>query len=69
MSWEKYSYTCDPDHCDASVEITTKLPIVKPECFSCGRLMNLITVKNSEPVIGSVEDYLAYLKASGETGI
>ena len=63
MTWEKYLYTCDPDHCDASVEITTKLPIVKPECFSCGRLMNLITVKNS------VEDYLAYLKASGETGI
>jgi len=47
MIWEKYSYTCDPDHCDASAEITTKLPIVKPECFSCGRMMSLISIGDS----------------------
>jgi hypothetical protein len=48
MTWCEYRYICDPDHCDTLIEVTAQLPIVKPICFCCGRLMNLISIKLAE---------------------
>ena len=45
--WSKYTFTCDPDECDALVEFTARdgfgfpLGVVEMKC-PCGRMLNYI---------------------------
>ena len=57
--WSKYTFTCDPEECDALLEFTARdgygfpLGIVKMQC-PCGRMMNYISYEDAycpdEPV-------------------
>lgn len=57
--WSKYTFTCDPDECDALLEFTARdgfgfpLGIVEMMC-PCGRMMNYISYEDAtcpdEPV-------------------
>jgi hypothetical protein len=56
--WTKYTFTCDPDECDALLEFTARdgydfpLGVVQMKC-PCGRMMNYINYEdaNSSTVI------------------
>lgn len=45
--WTRYTFTCDPDECDALIEFTARdgygfpLGIVQMQC-PCGRMMNYL---------------------------
>ena len=45
VMWSKYFYVCDPDHCDASVEVIAKTRPKSEACMVCGRELNLISVE------------------------
>jgi len=45
--WWKFTYVCDPDECDSLHEVTTpSAGISDPKCFVCGRMMNLVSIKD-----------------------
>lgn len=58
--WSKYTFTCDPEECDALLEFTARdgfgfpLGIVEMQC-PCGRMMTYISYEDAtcpdEPVI------------------
>ena len=43
--WSKYLYVCEPDDCDASIEVVSKTKPQSAECLVCGRGLNLISVE------------------------
>jgi len=67
--WLTYVYVCDPEGDDSMLEVTTHVSITQPLCPVCDKPMNLITIKNGERIKGPVEEYMNFLKVSGETGI
>lgn len=55
--WTKYTYVCDPDSCDALLELTWRGPVFKLDNLKCpcGRNMQLITVEPAyAPIITDV---------------
>ena len=58
--WSKYTFTCDPEECDALVEFTARdgfgfpLGEMKMKC-ACGRMMNYISYEDAwAPIITDV---------------
>lgn len=58
-TWTKYTYTCDPDHCDAMIEFTSRDGFGFPSgsvnniTCPCGRKPNLVSVDDAtiQPII------------------
>jgi len=55
--WNRYTYICDPDHCDALLELTWKGPVFKLNNLKCpcGRVMQWISEEEANaPIITDV---------------